>query len=937
LNLFGKDQNNVSDSIKAENFLQEGYSLMIKEKFTESNYAYLQSLQIRKKNNSENNYSALFRIYYWLSLNYKNLELYNQAIDYSQLAEQNYIKVSGKNGVGLARIYNNLGNVYRKKINYNEALKYFNQALTVFKNQDVINKNQIAGVYYSIAEVYYKMNKYNDVIQISSQYLNNADTIDIIRYYDLLGATYQELKQNEKVIRYYQKAIELLYQIDSENGMSLAFEYLKLASFLSSIGKTNEAEKAINKAKPIIFSNGNEKGYYASLYYRNLGLLDENKHIESKDLDFFKSQNNKNILEAIESYKNALEALNFPADISSQESLDSIKINNISNTDCLDLLQLIGNAYIRISNLYEGDNSEKYIDNINLALNYYKTAGSFVQRLRKETSGDDNKILLANLQQSTFTDVVKTAYLAYKTDKNFENLNLAFINAERLKSGSIFDKLEETLAKDNSLIPDSLLKREDYLNRNITSYNEKRFDELNSSNPDSSIIESLDSILFALNQDRLDLNNYLENNYSDYYDLKYSSSLYNVEDIQQKLKNNEVLIEYVLDETNTLPELYSILISNKSTKFIKQDIGDQFINNIEMTFYFMSNSNYMFTRNEDAKNFCISSNQLYKKLIEPFNNDIQDKKLIIVPDGKLNYIAFDALIDALPDTTKNIQFNKLNYLIKRNCINYTYSANLLYKFDNLSKMANKGVLAFAPVYKDDTIPIGNQKINLIPLPGVQKEVQNISHEIKTKIFKGSDATEINFRRNIEKYDMLHLAMHAYINDSLPAYSALVFEQGTGSQPENDGLLNTADIYNLKLNARLTVLSACNTGSGTLRKGEGVMSLARGFIYAGCPSVIMTLWEVEDNSGTKIMSSFYKFLKKGKPKDEALRLAKLEYLSEANPRLSHPHCWLGYVNIGNNSPLFRSYDFYFFSLLILAFIGIIIEQILRIKKVRKKRT
>ena len=115
-----------------------------------------------------------------------------------------------------------------------------------------------------------------------------------------------------------------------------------------------------------------------------------------------------------------------------------------------------------------------------------------------------------------------------------------------------------------------------------------------------------------------------------------------------------------------------------------------------------------------------------------------------------------------------------------------------------------------------------------------------------------------------------------------------------------------------------------------------MSLARGFLYAGCPSIVMTLWEAEDNAGTKIMSSFYKFLKKGKAKDEALRMAKLEYLSEANPRLAHPHYWLGYVSIGDNSPLYRSYDFYFFSLLILAFIGIATEQILRIKKARKKR-
>jgi CHAT domain-containing protein len=149
-------------------------------------------------------------------------------------------------------------------------------------------------------------------------------------------------------------------------------------------------------------------------------------------------------------------------------------------------------------------------------------------------------------------------------------------------------------------------------------------------------------------------------------------------------------------------------------------------------------------------------------------------------------------------------------------------------------------------------------------------------------------------------------------------------------------LNTTDIYNLKLNAQLTVLSACNTGTGILKKGEGIMSLARGFLYAGCPSIIMSLWEVEDESGTQIMTSFYKNLKKGKTKDESLRLAKLEYLESVNSRKAHPHYWLGFVSIGDNSSLYISYDFYFFILLILALSGIGIDQAIRIKKAREKR-
>ena len=115
-----------------------------------------------------------------------------------------------------------------------------------------------------------------------------------------------------------------------------------------------------------------------------------------------------------------------------------------------------------------------------------------------------------------------------------------------------------------------------------------------------------------------------------------------------------------------------------------------------------------------------------------------------------------------------------------------------------------------------------------------------------------------------------------------------------------------------------------------------MSLARGFLYAGCPSIIMSLWEVEDESGTKIMTSFYKNLKRGKSKDEALRSAKLEYLNSVNSRLAHPHYWLGFVSLGDNSSLFISYDYYFFVILILAFVGIGIDQAIRIKKARQRR-
>jgi CHAT domain-containing protein len=176
-------------------------------------------------------------------------------------------------------------------------------------------------------------------------------------------------------------------------------------------------------------------------------------------------------------------------------------------------------------------------------------------------------------------------------------------------------------------------------------------------------------------------------------------------------------------------------------------------------------------------------------------------------------------------------------------------------------------------------------------------------------------------------------MHTIINDSLPMFSKLVFSEPDKNSAD-DGFLNTYEIYNMKLNARLAVLSACETGSGKLQKGEGVMSLARGFIYAGCPSIVMTLWQVEDKSGVDIMKNFYSYLSKGKRKDVALQMAKLKHLESADPLMAHPHYWLGYVNIGNPEPLFISKDLYFIIFLIVAIVGVFIDWYHRKKKPRK---
>jgi CHAT domain-containing protein len=221
------------------------------------------------------------------------------------------------------------------------------------------------------------------------------------------------------------------------------------------------------------------------------------------------------------------------------------------------------------------------------------------------------------------------------------------------------------------------------------------------------------------------------------------------------------------------------------------------------------------------------------------------------------------------------------------------------------------LLAFAPTY-DNLDDIDTSKFlasrdyidYLVPLKYIKEEIGGISEVLDADVFLDYDATEQVFWNKAGDYNILHFAMHTLINDANPMFSQLVFTLTNDTVEDNDGLLNTYEIYNMNLNARLAVLSACNTGYGKLQKGEGIMSLARGFIYAGVPSIIMTLWAVEDQSGAELMTRFYKFLSEGDAIDEALRKAKLEYLSTADQLRSHPYLWASYVSIGKVEPIYH---------------------------------
>jgi CHAT domain-containing protein len=306
---------------------------------------------------------------------------------------------------------------------------------------------------------------------------------------------------------------------------------------------------------------------------------------------------------------------------------------------------------------------------------------------------------------------------------------------------------------------------------------------------------------------------------------------------------------------------------------------------------------------------------------------IKNKDLVIIPSGKLTYLPFEVLISEKIDNNR-INYRALPYLLYKNSFNYFYSASLLFEKNTNSDVADKKLGAFAPTYNNLNELNANSfsfrqeyRERLYPLKGIKEEVQEISRLLNGDQYIDNNANEKIFKEVAPLYDILHLAMHTIIDDKNPMYSKMAFTLNNDSI--EDGFLNTYELYNLNLNSRMTVLSSCNSGSGKFQRGEGVMSLARGFVYAGCPSIVMTLWTVEDKSGVKLMTSFYEHLMKGKTKSRSLQASKIDFIKTADQLKSHPYFWSGYVVIGNNEALFFSYKRYLYLLGVLLIIGIAI--------------
>jgi CHAT domain-containing protein len=166
------------------------------------------------------------------------------------------------------------------------------------------------------------------------------------------------------------------------------------------------------------------------------------------------------------------------------------------------------------------------------------------------------------------------------------------------------------------------------------------------------------------------------------------------------------------------------------------------------------------------------------------------------------------------------------------------------------------------------------------------------------------------------------------------FSKLAFAASKDSL--EDGFLNAYELYNMNISAKMVVLSACETGYGKLEKGEGIMSLAHGFTYAGCPSVVMSHWVADDQATAQLMELFYKHINQGMAKDEALQKAKIDFIERADNIRQNPAFWAAFVVLGDAQPLTKSFlERYWIRIVMLSFVALV-SLIFLVKRGRKRQ-
>ncbi len=784
---------------------------------------------------------------------------------------------------------------YYADVSHNNFADLNKQALQLAR--PLKHKSEIVKALKNIGLSYSSKNDYSHALSFYFQALSSArdlqDDQETTSCLNNIATLYSTLGDNEKSIAYYSEAMKIMQSLSYPSKLSAFLNNLSLS--YQSLYRTTGNEDYFYRAIELFRESSNLAQKLGDKNLQNLAAA----HIGNAYIDLKKYDDAlKFLLQALEMAQKRTDPLFQPSILA---SIGMVYLNKQDYTKAEDYLSralaearkaqsdpLMMRAFYGLGLCKEksGDYRQT-ISNYNECLRIIDKIGSkIVDDINRASYAQDKAQIYHRMINLYYDLFLKTRSTTFEQE--------IFSIAEKAKARSFVEYLERLSKRDSAPASGQPNPHEEKLKISRLDILKK----LSSGGSDREKIAQLEIQLRQIDDQISSMNStaFLQTENDEII-----AKPLTLEIIQKKLlESHTALIEYILGNERS----YLISISNASYKVIELPCQDKIVD--MLTGYL----GYLEDPEIEPTIGIAAAKRLYRELFYPVESFIPKSvtNLIIVPDGLLFHLPFETLV------FNHGADSKPEYLANRYLISYAPSASAFFYLLKRPKPKSysKDLLAFgAPSYPKPGSP-GNKDsrspsqilldlyeksgFSLSPIPYSAKEVKEISKHFqpdKKDVYLKKEANEQTLKSlDLNNYRIVHFACHAFSDETYPLRSTLVFSlDGSG---EEDGFFQVLEMYKLRLNAELTVLSACQTGKGKNIQNEGVLGLPRVFFYMGSRSVISTLWSIDDKATSRFMGYFYEYYAKGIGKAQALQSAKQRMM---RTKYSHPFYWGAFILTG----------------------------------------
>lgn len=806
---------------------------------------------------------------------YEYTDLPKAILLYEQILELRK-DVAGEDSKLAARGYYNLATALMDNNDFEKASDYCRKAIRSLKNAGLTSDPDYGGFHQVLGLIYQNEGDIETAVQYYTQALplmeeSCGESIETAKCLSTIGETYAKKGDIDNALRYQLASATMFEKVDTADGRYLSSAYFFLGVTYNLGKQPDKAIEYLNRAQNVGAQPGEHKPLHA-----NLAFQLSKSHALLKDYTQALALADSALLSLRARQKGVSGKLRlWYALLSKADVLASRFRQNGNTADLLEAGSLLSEAKGVISAIIGNFQSERDKRSI----------------YRDALTGFDQAIGL-------YTQL-------FKTTGDPAWLKTAFEFSETGKGLLLYQQVLESKTRRKAVVPEVLRAEEQSLGEQITVAEKHRFEQGEKASEAEK--DHIDEELFTLKNRYERVRQDIQAVCPDYFQVAAFPDV-QTSALQTGLAPDEGLLEFFLGDTSVLAFLlrpdtlvYRQLGSRKDLEsniaLFREAMGRYFTAPVKSSDLYL----------RSAGDYTATAYALYQTLLAPFGN-LLPARLTIVPDGALAYLPFEALLIEKPERPD--RFHLHHYLVKDFTLHYGCSATLLREMKKQHPDTAKveRLFALAPFFdgssawRDSLLALQSltSRADLAPLPFSGEEVYRIAALTGGKALAGAEATKSAFLLEAAQYRVLHLATHAQANDKAGDYSFLAFAPDP-ARP-NAERLYVSEIYDLRLEAELVTLSACETGLGQFQRGEGIVSIARAFASAGAHSIVQSQWAVNDAQTRSLMELFYQNLKKGLPKDVALQQARLEYLRRFRGETAHPYFWAGFILIGDNTPL-----------------------------------